>query len=97
MFDLLPLRLLCQNGCFVAYPFFVFRSYSYFCYLLVVKTLWALHYVVQGEGFRIVLIHGFGASAFQILSVCVFFLYFIYGFMFLDLDLCSFCSCLRHI
>ena len=42
MFDLLSLRLLCQNGCFVAYPYFVFGSCSCFCYLLVVKTLWAL-------------------------------------------------------
>ena len=79
MFDLLSLRLLCQNGCFVAYLFFVFRSYSCFCYLLVVKNLWALHYVVQGEGFSIVLVHGFGASTFQIyvcVCVCVFFIFY---------------------
>ena len=103
MFDLLSLRLLCQDGCFVAYLFFVFRSYSCFCYLLVVKTLWALHYVVQGEGFSIVLIHGFGASTFQIcVCVCVFlisrFVFFRSGFVFLlflfkthlDLNSCDF-------
>jgi len=37
VFDLSSLRLLYQNGCFVTYPFFVFRSCSCFCYLLIMK------------------------------------------------------------
>ena len=65
MFDLLSETSLLE-WLFCCIPIFCFSILFMFLLSFSRETLWALHYVVQGEGFPIVLIHGFGASTFQI-------------------------------
>ena len=72
--------------------FFVFRSCSCFCYILVMKTLWALHLWCKEKGFPLFLFMDLVLLYFRSQCVCVCF-FLISRLVFLDLGL-YFCS--RH-